>query len=741
MADSGEISLSFEETNALRIKLGLKPLNAEKSTKVIHVDPSKPTSEDTAAALADRLAESKAKREAARKDHKALSDTSGAAAGSAEDWVNAMRAKNPAVKAKDLERKKVAKKAAGSAAQATSAAAPTTSASSSDYDAAHLAGLNVKHSASAFEAGTDTILTLADTNILDMGENGAVAGLNEDEAIDLENANLADEERVKKAIQKKRQMQSLAQGYAAYDDDEFEELGGSGVPMNSNSSKPSLLAKYDQDEDASRGFTLGGGGQFAADPDSHLTDFEKQQQGKQMSLQAEYGMATDYMTIDEAEAAAPKKKKEFKKKDKKDKKESKKRKERETTTGDDEEDTQPAVIVKKKSSILAELKEDDEAGPSITIAKTAKRASAESTVASKAADAAKAKEDKVKRFHETMLKGNARQAAKGGLEIVQTNADGSGGAAPMVIDGTSQQAAEEVAEDPSMKAALAKAARLKKLKEMKEKKSGKVDVVSMVAATRATEDAEAKVEAAEGGGMTIAFDDTSEFARKLKTQQELTASAPPPPPPHISTSSNAEKTMSMEEMEDMAKNITSEEEMNAVIDAMEEDDAPAAAAAPAAAHFADTMADSQVASRGMSGVLAMLKATGDLTGKKGGKEELRGRANDEKNYADYEAANLDSVVRVDRNKATNKDLMYLKREVKLEYRDDHGRLLTRKEAFRNLCKDFHGFGSGKKKEEKKLKQIQFEAEARDKRVNESRGTMGALAKAQKTTGKAFLKLS
>ena len=140
----------------------------------------------------------------------------------------------------------------------------------------------------------------------------------------------------------------------------------------------------------------------------------------------------------------------------------------------------------------------------------------------------------------------------------------------------------------------------------------------------------------------------------------------------------------------------------------------------------------------MAGVLSMLAATGSFTGKHAGKEELRGRANDEKNYEDYEAMNLKSVVRLDPARATDKDKEIAGREIKLEYRDDNGRLLTRKEAFRQLCHQFHGYGAGKKNEEKRLKQIQTENKAAQKRVSEDKGTMGALMKTQKVTGKAFV---
>ena len=73
--------------------------------------------------------------------------------------------------------------------------------------------------------------------------------------------------------------------------------------------------------------------------------------------------------------------------------------------------------------------------------------------------------------------------------------------------------------------------------------------------------------------------------------------------------------------------------------------------------------------------------------------ELRGRAKDERNYEDYQELDLKKVVKLDTNmNRPDKDIEYANKEVKLEYRDDFGRLLTRKEAFRQLCYQFHGHG-------------------------------------------------
>jgi U4/U6.U5 tri-snRNP-associated protein 1 len=49
--------------------------------------------------------------------------------------------------------------------------------------------------------------------------------------------------------------------------------------------------------------------------------------------------------------------------------------------------------------------------------------------------------------------------------------------------------------------------------------------------------------------------------------------------------------------------------------------------------------------------------------------------------------------------ATDKGKEFANREIKLEYRDDHGRLLAWKEADQKLCYQFHWHGSGHKAQE------------------------------------------
>lgn len=140
--------------------------------------------------------------------------------------------------------------------------------------------------------------------------------------------------------------------------------------------------------------------------------------------------------------------------------------------------------------------------------------------------------------------------------------------------------------------------------------------------------------------------------------------------------------------------------------------------------------------RGLGSFLTHLQSSGAL--RAAGREELRGRAKDERHYEDYAPLDLKKVVQVD--PTTEKDREFVQREVKLEYRDQHGRLLTRKEAFRDLSYQFHGHSSGKRKTAKKMEQIRREqAETRLASQQGGQGTLlGALRQTQSATGKAFV---
>ena len=78
----------------------------------------------------------------------------------------------------------------------------------------------------------------------------------------------------------------------------------------------------------------------------------------------------------------------------------------------------------------------------------------------------------------------------------------------------------------------------------------------------------------------------------------------------------------------------------------------------------------------------------------------------------------------------------------LDYRDEFGRDLTSKEAFRQLSYRFHGQNPGKKKAEKRLKILKEEM-ARDKQLSGEgpSATMQGLERRQKHAKQAYVVLS
>ncbi|GFH56705.1 U4/U6.U5 tri-snRNP-associated protein 1 [Chaetoceros tenuissimus] len=241
------------------------------------------------------------------------------------------------------------------------------------------------------------------------------------------------------------------------------------------------------------------------------------------------------------------------------------------------------------------------------------------------------------------------------------------------------------------------------------------------------------------GGITFEVDTTKEFTRSLRFQNNVKKDEKKKkeeeqqnfgnvPPKETTDNSLAIEVVTMkEDKSDETDNMQTLEVL-----AREVKDEP---------DGTDTFEGSStsvVVGRGMSAFLGLLKQTGEF-GKRSCREELRGRAKDERTYEDYESIDLKKVVKLDttglNGRPHEKDIELANREVKLEYRDEHGRLLTRKEAFRQLCYQFHGHGSSKRKEEKKLQQIKRE---QSEKSGKHSSIFSAFKATKKATGKAFV---
>jgi len=364
--------------------------------------------------------------------------------------------------------------------------------------------------------------------------------------------------------------------------------------------------------------------------------------------------------------------------------------------------------------------------------------------------------EKRKRFDKIMEKGKARtdKAFNSSKPLIPSKSmaghDGDG-------DGDD--------DDAFLNAALAKARRLKRLKELSgaggnaNGGGGTVKredaVVQAVAKLKQEEEVAAKAtesEEAEKGGITFEFDEMQEFTRALRAREDQAkrtgkdgkgersrrgVKAIVPGSKDATSegsvkdeSTNADTSMSKAQKDEVK---VEDVDMEELAQGMEEEDNEEDETSGAFG----TTAESAGVGRGMSSFLSMLNQTGEIK-KHATKEEMRGRAKDKRTYEDYEQLDLQKVVNVDTNNAHEKDVELANREIKLEYRDDFGRLLTRKEAYRDMCYQFHGHGSSKKNQERRLKQIEREREEASMASRGGVGTLGSLKATQKATGKAFV---
>ncbi|CAE6512217.1 unnamed protein product [Rhizoctonia solani] len=228
---SMEESISLEETNKIRISLGLKPLTDDKA-------PSNDKDQEAEQNYAKRKKaeeEDRRKGEIAKNIAKARNRIElnrrliGTTLGETEEDVS-MDAKNWIKKAKKKEKELAAKRQAelesmDKMAQAT-------------YDERDLEGIKVSHDMDKLNEGEDRILTLKDSRILD------------DEEDELQNIDMAEDEKDKK----RNELKTKRRDYTGYDDDEFTP-GQAGM-------KRAVLSKYDEDIDGlkpGQSFRLGAG--------------------------------------------------------------------------------------------------------------------------------------------------------------------------------------------------------------------------------------------------------------------------------------------------------------------------------------------------------------------------------------------------------------------------------------------------------------------------------------------------
>jgi U4/U6.U5 tri-snRNP-associated protein 1 len=291
---------TIEETNRIRISLGMKPLpvpGADNTTqnesmyadgdapstlesrqaqaydnynKVMEAEKAKKKREEKAAAV--RKAREQAQRNAVL-EGKGFGEAEEGGDLSAKDWLigQKKRQKNIA-KVRKLEEELAA-------AEAEAAAAV-------QYTSKDLAGIKVGHDTAGFLDGDEQILTLKDTTIDE----------NEEEGDELENLNMREAEKLADRLDTKKKKP----GYNPLDDDEEGERG--------------ILSHYDEEIDGkkSKKFTLDTSGVIAELSDILDKPVDKTRSGQNVSLDDIIGdapISSDYLDPSQIKVKKPKKKK------------------------------------------------------------------------------------------------------------------------------------------------------------------------------------------------------------------------------------------------------------------------------------------------------------------------------------------------------------------------------------------------------------------------------------------------
>ncbi|KAG6318699.1 hypothetical protein E4U22_005176 [Claviceps purpurea] len=293
---------TIEETNRIRVSLGMKPLPVPGATSTAQPDKSsRSDSQDAASTLESRQAESyenykkhqdaeaaKKKREEraaairkARDEAQRFAVLEGKALGEADDkgdvdaksWLMGQKKRQKKIdKLRKLEEELAAAEAAAAAAV--------------EYTSKDLAGIKVAHDTSQFLDGQDQVLTLKDTTIDE----------NEDQGDELENLDMRETEKLSERLDLKKKLH----GYNPNDINDEEQEGG-------------VLAQYDEEIYGKKGkhFTLDGSGTIAELADI-LSEPTKKANNANVNLDDIIGdapISSDYLAPSTIKVKKPKKKK------------------------------------------------------------------------------------------------------------------------------------------------------------------------------------------------------------------------------------------------------------------------------------------------------------------------------------------------------------------------------------------------------------------------------------------------
>ncbi|KAF9133388.1 hypothetical protein BGW39_009811 [Mortierella sp. 14UC] len=673
-----EISASIEETNRIRLSLGLKPLKVgpEKSSDQIAEDNLKRHREDEAKkaneeAVKSRIAKFKNKKEL----NKSLS---GKGLGEANDdddeddlykWTMKSRAKEK-------------QRQAAAAAKREKELQELDEAYQAEYDEDQLSGLRVGHDMGDFAEGEERILTLKDSTILE----------NEEEGDELINIQMTEQQRLEKNLENKKKKNRPV--YSAYDDDEF-----------TFGKKKNLLSQYDEvlgTEQGNDGFVIGkatkinrggAGGSTGSSSQNNAGLSAKEimnQKLKESAIALTYNktqQAQDYYTKDEAEIT-------FKKSKKK-----KKSRSRRTDNWDEEGDQDgDAMEVERPEPVdISELNFVDDEDLQASLAK-ARRLATKKTI---------------KKLTPEQI---AKNLAESKAMVVEEDVSQKGG---LVISDVS----EFVSNLSSSSAIQPTLARSTQPATAKENTPGPEAKSSTVAVSETSQEDTVMKDSKEEG-------EEENFKSRTRAESE---EAEDVAMKESNEGGHVESETVLAEEPLVSRGLGSTLALLKQKGALEMGNAEQAERAKIQSERAKWLADARLKEAKLAKEMAQSKARD--------KEKVRDKnysIRDRDRDREYENQRREQQL-LDEREARMKNY---KPDVKLEYIDDSGNRLNTKEAFRQLSHAFHGKTSGKMKTEKRMKKLEDERRLMSMSSTDTPlGMASAFQERQKAAGSAHIVLA
>lgn len=729
----GDISLSIEETNKLREKLGLKPLsiNENKSTNDSKTNESgrktyidKDTNQEfehkpatnmaeirEQKELREKLKEQREKRQLMEKLRQAKGIADSDEEEDASNWLIKQKQKEEArKKAKLLEEMDQQFQEEDAPRRA-----PKTGANQKqkNYTENDLSGMRVEHDQNLFKEGQEIILTLKDKYILKgTGDNADV----DDEDDTLVNVNILDDERAMKNIENKKKKPDY-QAYDEFDEDGlFKERG--------------ILDKYNEElqGEKKKSFKLGSKGKYDASDDKYIQRLNEEHKARAIKIEAlnELKLATDYMTPQEME------------KFKKPKKVRKVLRKSKMIKADDllataPESAQLAVKprIKKEETIdLISVKKEPEetSGKKAENGKVSlkdidfgfrKESSDEDGEFKEEPDADEEEDDDD--ISVNKLKENELEELKKVIEEENNVLD----ELHSVLSKTRQRVTSSILNSNNL---------IKQdLSEESESRVVEFDSLKTI-----VEDEDNRA------GASLTLDSLSEFCRNVGT---------------TSTSTKTEKKPIIEEDEDEEEMEVEQKQTKPAKDDSSEDEDELLANAGEMKEEEENEEDKEgfelleeepTINRGLASCLQLAFTKGYIEKEKSKQNAKVIKASieainytvEEKNYYDIDDKYNRNRDRFSGPLSDFQEKPNYKPDVKLDYIDEKGHSMNEKEAFRYLSHRFHGKGSGKKKTEKQQKKIkELEAMNKMSSIDTPLNTVALLVEKQKKLQQPYVVLS